>query len=212
MVTITTASPASRRTAKTGPETKEDPMTIRAQASAAARLALGAAAALLLAGCATGATLGDAGDASWRVALQMEPGRWQPVTRLGVPGSLFVEYVPAGESAESWTRIVSVQTFADARVPYPGVRWALAQCRATLVDRCPGATWTVLSESQDDATYEWRVAGCPAEPDQHEVGRIMKREGTWARVTYSTKGEMPAAERAEWLRRLSAARFVHEGP
>jgi hypothetical protein len=123
-----------------------------------------------------------------------------------------MEYVPTGESAESWTRMVSVQTFADARVPYPGVRWALAQCRATLVDRCSGATWNVLSESLDDATYEWRVTACPAEPDQHEVGRILKRGGTWARVTYSTKGEMGAPERSEWLRRLSAARFVHQAP
>ena len=174
--------------------------------------ALWAGAALLLAGCATAATIGDAGDASWRVALQMEAARWEAVSRLDAPGSLLVEYVPTGESAERWTRMVSVQTFADARLPYPGVRWAMAQCRATLVDRCPGATWTVLSESQDDATYEWWVAGCGAEPDQHEVGRIMKRSGTWARVTYSTKGRMGAAERTEWLRRLSAARFVHEGP
>jgi hypothetical protein len=187
-------------------------MTRFVHAIARGRWAPGAGAVLLLAGCAMATTIGDAGDASWRVSLQMESGGWEAATRLGAPGTLLVEYVPTGESAESWTRIVSVQTFADSRVPYPGVRWALAQCRATLVDRCSGATWTVLGESQDDATYEWSVAGCALEPDQHELGRIMKRGGTWARVTYSTKGRMGAVERAEWLRRLSAARFVHEGP
>ena len=36
----------------------------------------------------------------------------------------------------------------------------------------------------------------------------MNGRGTWARVTFSVKGEMDAAAREEWLRRSSEARLV----
>jgi hypothetical protein len=165
--------------------------------------------ALLVAGCATAPR---GGTPPSPVALRLEPGRWEAVTRTEQRGSLLVEFAPRGESAESWTRLVSVQSYPDDRVPYPGVRWAAAQCQAVLVDACPGATWTTLKEELDDLTYEWRVAGCPGQPDQHELGRIMREGSTWARVTFTVRGVMDAATRAEWLRRLSEARFVRAGP
>jgi hypothetical protein len=167
------------------------------------------AAALLLAGCATAAR---GGMPPSPVELRLEPNRWATVTRMEQRGSLLVEFAPRGESAERWTRLVSVQVYPDDRVPYPGVRWAAAQCHAVLVDVCPGATWTTLKEELNDLTYEWRVAGCPSQPDQHEVGRIMREGSTWARVTFTVKGVMDAATREEWLRRLSEARFVPPGP
>jgi hypothetical protein len=36
-----------------------------------------------------------------------------------------------------------------------------------------------------DELYEWKIAGCTAEPDKHRVGRVMNGRGTWARVTFS---------------------------
>lgn len=170
---------------------------------------LRAAALLLLAGCATAAR---GGEAPSPVALRLEPGRWEAVTRTEMGGSRLVEFAPRGESAQSWTRLVSVQTYPDDRVPYPGVRWAAAQCRALLMDRCPGATWTTLTDTPDDGMYEWRVAGCADEPDQHEVGRIFRLGSTWARVTFTVKGTMDAATREAWLRRLSEARFADGRP
>lgn len=172
-----------------------------------ARAALGAAALVVLAACASGG-MGMVADAPRHVELRLEPAEWTLASRLGDAQLSMREYVPAGESLEQWTRFVSVQTFAVDRVPYPGAGRAMSECRALLQARCPGATWTVLSEANDDATYEWRVTGCQAEPDQHEVGRIMRVGGTWARATFSVKGQMDAATREEWLRRLGEARLV----
>ena len=171
------------------------------------RSAFGAA-LLALAGCATA---GRGAGIAQHVDLRMGDG-WEVAARTGDGRAAMVEYVPVGESVERWTRFVSVQTFAKTWVPFPGAGWALAQCRALLVSRCPTATWTVLRDSGSDALYEWRVAGCDAEPDQHEVGRVVDGSGTWARMTFSVKGEMDAATREAWLRRLSEARLVAGAP
>lgn len=172
------------------------------------RLARGAVAAAALAALAGCATAGVGTHAPRQVELRLDPAEWTLARRTGDARLSVAEYVAPGESIDRWTRFVSVQTFADARVPYPGARWAMSECRSLLLARCPGATWTVLRDSDRDALYEWKVAGCRAEPDQHEVGRVMNGRGTWARITFSVKGQMDAATREEWLRRLSEARLV----
>ena len=174
-----------------------------------ARTAVGLAALVALAGCASA---GTAAHSPQHLELRLDPAEWTLARRSGDAGISVAEYVPPGESLERWTRFVSVQTFADARVPYPGARWARSECRALLQARCSGAAWTVLRDSGQDALYEWKAAGCAAEPDQHELGRVMNGRGTWARITYSVKGEMDAATREEWLRRLSGARLVPGAP
>lgn len=171
--------------------------------------ALSAMAIAVLAGCATA---GAGTHAPQRVELRLDPAEWTLARRTGDAQLSVAEYVAPGESIERWTRFVSVQTFADARVPYPGACWAMSECRALLLARCPSAAWTVLRDSDRDALYEWKVAGCPAEPDQHEVGRVMNGRGTWARITFSVKGTMDAATRDEWLRRLEEARLVAGAP
>lgn len=168
-----------------------------------------AAVLLLLAGCATAAPGARAPE---RVDLALDPREWTLAARTEEEGMTLEEYVPPGESAESWTRFISVQTFAGATIPYPGARRAMAACRALLRACCPTADWTVLRESGGDGLYEWRVAGCPEEPDQHEVGRVMHGRGSWARITFSVRGTMDAPTREEWLRRLSAARLVPGAP
>jgi hypothetical protein len=170
----------------------------------AARRAMFAAALLpLLAGCASAGTVaGPAPD----VGLRLDPAEWTLARRSGDGTVGMTEYVPRGESPERWTRFVSVQTFAQARMPYPGAAAAMSACRSLLLSRCPDAHWTVLRDGDQDALYEWRVVGCPGEADQHEVGRIVREGAVWARITFSVKGEMDAATREAWLRRLSEAR------
>ncbi|HET7231413.1 MAG TPA: hypothetical protein VFJ16_15500 [Longimicrobium sp.] len=172
-----------------------------------AHAALALAAVMVLPACAT-TEWGTAMDVPRHVELRLEPAAWTLANSQGDARLSMREYVPAGESLERWTRFVSVQTFSDARVPFPGARWAMSECRALLQTRCPGATWTLLSEAPDDGTYEWRISGCPGQPDQHEVGRILRLGGTWARVTFTVQGRMDPATREEWLRRLGETRLV----
>jgi hypothetical protein len=173
------------------------------------RGALGMAALAVLAGCAT---LGTPNAPPQSVELRLDPAEWQQVLHASDGGISVREYAAPGESAEAWTRLVSVQVYSDAHLAYPGVRLALAECWAVLQATCPGAEWTVLRESEQDAVYEWRTAGCPAEPDQHEVGRVMHGDGSWTRISVSIKGRMDGATREAWLRRLDEARLVARTP
>lgn len=174
-----------------------------------ARRGLGGAALLLLAGCAP---VGMGAGAATAVDLRLDPAEWTLARRSGDAAVTMLEYVPRGERVDDWTRFVSVQTFAASRVPWPGADRAMTECRLLLEARCPGATWTVLREREGDALYEWRITGCPGEPDQHEVGRIVRTGATWSRVTFSVKGEMDAGTRETWLRRLEAAGTGGRGP
>ena len=173
------------------------------------RRARGMAALVVLAGCATP---GIQNVPPGRVELRLDPAEWRQVLHAHDGGISVREYAAPGESAEEWTRLVSVQVYSDAHLAYPGVRLALADCRAVLQATCPDAEWTVLREAEHDAVYEWRTAGCPREPDQHEVGRVMHGGGTWARISFSTRGRMDAATRDAWLRRLDEARLVARTP
>ena len=174
-----------------------------------ARGARGLAVLVVLAGCAT---VGTPNAPPRTVELRLDPAEWQEVLHASDGGISVREYAAPGEHAEEWTRLVSVQVYSDAHLAYPGVRPALADCRAALQATCPGAEWTVLRESEQDAVYEWRTAGCPSEPDQHEVGRVMHDGGTWARISFSVKGRMDGAARDAWLRRLEEARLVDRAP
>jgi hypothetical protein len=176
---------------------------MHAMRSAARRAVLAAALLPLLAACASAAA--GSGPAP-EVELRLDPAEWTLARRSGDAAVGMAEYVPPGESLERWTRFVSVQTFAQARMPYPGAEAAMSACRSLLVARCPDAQWIVLRDRDDDALYEWRITGCPGEADQHEVGRIVRDGAVWARITFSVKGEMDAATREAWLRRLSEAR------
>ena len=173
------------------------------------RNALGAAALAVLSGCAT---LWMGAAPPQHVELRLDPAEWTRVLHAGDGAVSVTEYVPPGETAEAWTRFVSVQVYSDAQLAYPGARPALSECRALLQASCPGAAWTVLRDGEQDALYEWSITGCPAEPDQHEVGRVMHGRGTWARITFSVKGRMDAATRETWIRRLEEARLVAGGP
>lgn len=170
-----------------------------------------AAATLLLAGCAT-AGAGAGGGPAEHVDLRLDPAEWTLVSRATEPGVTFLEYVPPGETADAWSRFVLVQLFDDDDLPYPGSGPALTECRMMLDATCPGAEWSVLRQTHDDALYEWRLEGCADEPDQHELGRVLRGRDAWARITVTVKGRMDDATREEWLRRLDAARIVPGGP
>lgn len=160
----------------------------------AARCA-GIAAALLplLVGCASAG--GVAGTAP-KVELRLDPAEWTLVRRSGYATVGMAEYVPLGESLERRTRFISVQAFAQARMPYPVAAAAMSACRGLLMSRCPDAYWAVWSS--------------PAGADTHEVGSIVRDGAVWARINFSVRGETDAATREAWLRRLPEARVSHE--
>ncbi|HEU0016255.1 MAG TPA: hypothetical protein VFQ45_21430 [Longimicrobium sp.] len=176
--------------------------------TAPGRVVLALLAMLALLALAACAAIGVGRSPPEHVDLDLDPARWTRVLHASDNGMSVTEYVPPGETAEEWTRFVSITILNDTLVRYSGARAAMTECRALLQATCPGAVWTVLRDSDRDLLYEWTVAGCEGEPDQHEVGRLIKGGHTLIRITFSVKGRMDAATRTEWLRRIARARFV----
>jgi hypothetical protein len=152
------------------------------------------------------------GQVGHRVDLPLDAREWQPLSSTREPGVSIQEYVPVGESGETWTRFVSIQLFAVSSVDFPGASEMLGLCRQILVARCPGAQWRQLEGGDRVATYEWRITGCDGEPDQHELGRVIRRGDVWARITFSVRDAMDDRTRDEWLGRLRGARIVEDAP
>lgn len=167
-----------------------------------------ATAAMLVLAVSSCASLGGRSTIAEQVDLQLDPGEWVLEERSGTPSAAMTGYVPANESAEHWTRFVTVETYSYAAFPFPGVDQALGEQRSGLLSCCPEMQWTELARSERGAVYEWKIAGCEGVPDQHEVGRVMAGRRTWARVSFTVEGTMDAATREEWIRRLNAARFI----
>ena len=167
-----------------------------------------AAAAVLVLAASSCATLGAGSTIAEQVDLRLDPGEWVIVERSGDPSATLTGYVPANESGEEWTRFVTVETYAYAALPFPGVDEALREQRSGLAACCPGLRWNVISRSGGGALYEWRMEGCEGVPDQHEVGRVMTGRRSWARISFTVTGSMDAATRDEWIRRLEGARFI----
>lgn len=161
------------------------------------RLAL-AALALLGPSCASsGETLFVPADsAEWSLAHQVQPNRL-----LGRPG--LREFVPAGESIEAWSRLLTIQNLeGDSRAP----RALMDGLRERMAERCPDVAWEVLDESEDSVSYEWSIEGCGDHDDQHELARITRGNLGLYRVALTAKGNSLDPElRAAWLETIDGA-------
>lgn len=168
----------------------------------------GAGAALLLMAASSCATLGSGWTAAEQVDLRLDPAEWVIQERSGDPAANLTGYVRADESEGSWSEFVTVEAYSYSARPFPGVDETLREQRSGLLACCPGTRWSVLSRASNGALYEWVMQGCQGVPDQHEVGRVMAGRRTWARISFTVTGAMDPLTRAEWIRRLSDARFV----
>lgn len=72
------------------------------------------------------------------------------------------EMVPADESVERWTRMVTTQVFHGARMPADGFQQRLA---ASLSGACPGANAVKINAGEEDGyTYALWQHACPLNP------------------------------------------------
>ena len=119
------------------------------------------------------------------------------------------ESVPADESFELWTRMVTIQFLEGSEAtPHELMDRILARHSA----RCPELVSNLIREDELGVIYEWRIDACPAAPDQHEVARVFTGEEGLHRVAYVQKGPvMPDEVRAEWIERLSEVILVKGG-
>jgi len=138
-------------------------------------------------------------DDSWTLADQQA----DPARQIRI-----MEFVRRGESLQAWTELVTMQNFGRARMKLRPDEMA-AQLEAKMRARCPSVTWHVIERRADGLVYEWRIADCAPNPDQHEIARIVEAKmNTW-RLSYTRKGaDLAPEQRQQWLGWLGEAKMV----
>lgn len=167
------------------------------------------AAAACVAAAATACATSRGQRYRYNVDFMSEGPPWKEARHSETKTVMTREYVRPGESLNDWHELLTVQVFDRARGGFPAPAPAEAMLRQRMTARCPGVVWNEIAADSASVLYEWRVAGCAGQPDQHEIARIFERSGARARVAYARKGAaMPDSVRAGWVRRLGAARFT----
>ena len=74
--------------------------------------------------------------------------------------------------------------------------------------RCPGGVWHVIRQEASDILYEGKVANCPHDPDEVEIGRIIYGDNEMVQLAYTAQvTELTPAQREEAIRLLMGARI-----
>ena len=145
------------------------------------------------------------------VAVPIEGGTWKVghTQDFGRGRGTIAEYIPAEESLPDWSRMVSIQFLEGMDRDPEGVANEL---RASMAERCPGVEWQILNRGPRSVLYEWRIADCGDNPDQHEIARILRGKDGVHRVAYVSKGsEIDVETRAAWIERLGTVEVIKDG-
>ena len=156
--------------------------------------------ALIVAGCAMheprdDLTLDMDDLAGWMVA-DTEMREFSEITN----------YVPAGETSEVWTELVSVQALDldQPRLP-PTPEAHAATARERLEELCPDMQFELIKQTPVEVVYAWSIVDCSGQDDQHELGRILDGPRTRFRIAVDSRQPFSEADRARWLDFLTMA-------
>jgi hypothetical protein len=107
------------------------------------------------------------------------------------------EFVIPPERVESWTELVTHQIFFDRASPRSLADYVDAVRRQFSQD-CKDVTWSVLSSTDSEVTYEWS-GPCGKSPSQYEVSHIVRCPRGLSRWSYTTT-RVPIEKKraAEW--------------
>jgi len=121
-------------------------------------------------------------------------------------GGAIVERIPRRETVEIWTRMVTVQRFANIG---PRIRYWTDTFGPSLSQACPGAVVSrpVYSRAEGHQQVEFRV-DCPRNPQTRQPETFLMRAIAGASDLYSAQiafRHVPSAQETEWARRQLAS-------
>jgi hypothetical protein len=111
--------------------------------------------------------------------------KWKPAGGSERRGRTLAEFVPQDESINSWSRLLTIQ-FIEQKGVSPLV--VMDQLRAAMQSRCPDSPWQVIQHDSTSVLYEWSIARCDNNPDEHEIARLLKGNDGIQRVAFTPQG------------------------
>ena len=100
---------------------------------------------------------------------------------------LFLEYVLKGESIEDWSELITIQKFSSTDNVHQ-VEDYLNQFKISLQKSINGKLdFQVLKKETNDALYEFQLVDDKNQPDQYELGYILKKDSNIWFFHYANK-------------------------
>jgi hypothetical protein len=157
---------------------------------------------IALSGCATSLETAN-------LQLPDGAGKWKAAGGSERRGQTIAEFVPRDESVDNWSQLLTIQ-FIEQRGVSPLM--VMDQLKSKMQSRCPGSMWRIIQQDSLSVLYEWSIASCGGNPDQHEIARLLKGNDGIQRVAIATKSaDFSPSDREQWVRVLFEAYVVKDG-
>ena len=124
-------------------------------------------------------------------------------------GQTIAEYVPSNESINNWSKLLTIQFLEGERRNPTAV---MEDLKALMKARCPNSYWGVIAQNSTSTLYEWKITNCSANPDQHEIARLLRGNDGEHRIAYTEKtNAMNPATREKWIASFKEAYVLKGG-
>jgi hypothetical protein len=131
---------------------------------------------------------GEVPDVFLKTGVRWTVGYAPPSRRIN---TMFIEYVPEGESVENWSEMLSVGISAKPQQGIVRPEDILKNMLGSLPERCPDARYEILENNPDDLLYEcFFPEECMREKfnfPERDFGRIIIGKDRIHVVIYATK-------------------------
>jgi hypothetical protein len=143
--------------------------------------------------------------------LEESTGAWEVGYSAEDDFQRLVEFIRPGQTVETWTELVTVNTFNKAD-GLASIDDQMAGYRKALVERCPGSTVDVTRPLPDGILYEAHITGGDKGPDEEVVARVVDGTSNRFVVHYSVRAPvmMTPERRTEWIEKLMAVQLLTE--
>lgn len=140
------------------------------------------------------------------VKLQFDGRPWKLAHRASDKGVAVMEYIPEGTALDSWSELITVQTFSSVATQEKPADLA-NRVKSLIKSRCGDKFFDLGTIEKDgEVFYEWYTEKCPQTADQHELVRISKGEKALHSIHYAIRqGSLPDTERQKWVALISSA-------
>jgi hypothetical protein len=144
-------------------------------------------------------------------AVELDGRLWTCITSKWSAEGVFEERVPEGESAGTWSQMVTTVSIAAAQ-EWPLEAYAQSSresIQARLVDGT--LTWRTIQESPSDLLYDWTLEDDATAVDQLEVVHVLRGRSGLHAVHFAARGELRDLEspRDAWVARLRRASVTY---
>jgi hypothetical protein len=125
---------------------------------------------------------------------------------------MLIEYVPPGQSVQSWSELVSVQIVFDVRLDLDAERF-VSLIMANHKSKQPGCqtvSHKVLGSTLTEVLYEQSLVGCAPLRDEYSIRKVIRGPRAMTEVSYARTSPLTDADKDKWQRIVGRTALMNE--